>query len=122
MRKIIPYLFRASVAFYFIYPAILNLRDGASFVNSPLFKCFTSAYAFAPDMVSTIVNILFIILGLLILLWKHPLTPLVLGILVLISEFILTKDYSFDFLMVIVPITLVNVGLAIFYSRHSDNW
>ncbi len=122
MKHIILYLFRASVAFYFIFPAVLNLRGTSDFVTSPLFKCFTSAYTFAPDVVAMAINILAILLGVLILVWKRPLTPLVLGILVLISKFILEKEYTFDFLMVIVPIALVNVGLAIFYSRHGEEW
>jgi type IV secretory pathway VirB3-like protein len=122
MKHIIPYLFRASIAFYFIFPAVLNLRGTSDFVSSPLFKCFTASYAFGPDMVAMAINILAILLGVLILVWKRPLTPLILGILVLISEFILEKEYTFDFLMVIVPIALVSVGLAIFYSRHSDEW
>jgi hypothetical protein len=73
-------------------------------------------------MVALAINILAILLGVLILVWKRPLTPLVLGILVLISQFILEKVYSFDFLMIIVPVALVSVGLAIFYSRHGDEW
>lgn len=122
MKHIILYLFRASIAFYFIFPAVLNLRGASDFITSPLFKCFTSSYTFAPDMVALAINILAILLGVLILVWKRPLTPLVLGILVLISKFILEKNYSFDFLMIIVPIALVSVGLAIFYSRHGDEW
>lgn len=122
MKHVILYLFRASVAFYFIYPAVQNLRGVSSFAASPLFKCFTSAYAFSPDMVTLVINILAILIGVLILAWKHPLTPLILGILILISEFILTKEYTFNFLMIIVPILLVNVGLAIFYSLRHNEW
>lgn len=122
MKHVILYLFRASVAFYFIYPAVQNLRGTSKFVTSPLFSCFTNAYSFSPTNVALAVNILAIIIGVLILAWKHPLTPLVLGILVLISEFILQKEFTFTFLMIIVPILLVNVGLAIFYSRRHDEW
>jgi hypothetical protein len=122
MKHIILYLFRASVAFYFIYPAVQNLRGVSTFVSSPLFKCFTSAYDFSPDIVVLVINILAIVLGVLILAWKHPLTPLILGILVLISEFILQKEFTFNFLMIIVPIFLVTIGLAIFYSRRHDEW
>jgi uncharacterized membrane protein YjjP (DUF1212 family) len=122
MKHIILYLFRASVAFYFIYPAAQNLRGVSTFVSSPLFKCFTSSYEFSPDIVVLVINILAIVLGVLILAWKHPLTPLILGILVLISEFILQKEFTFNFLMVIVPIFLVTIGLAIFYSRRHDEW
>jgi hypothetical protein len=122
MKHIILYLFRASVAFYFIYPAVQNLRGASKFITSPLFTCFINSYSFTPETVALAINVIAIILGVLILAWKHPLTPLILGILVLISEFILQKEYTFTFLMIIVPIFLVNIGLAIFYSRRTDAW
>jgi hypothetical protein len=122
MKQIIPYLFRGSVAFYFIYPAVLNLQKSIGYASSPLFKCFTSSYAFDPSMVSLAINVLTIILGLLILVWKHPFTPLFLGALVLISEAVLVKEYTPTFLLLFVPIFLVNVGLLIFYARHHDGF
>ena len=122
MKNIILYLFRASVAFYFIYPAALDIQKGVAYASSPLFKCFTDSYSFDPSMVSLVTNVLFIILGLLILVWKHPFTPLFLGALVLISEFILAKEFGFNFLMVLVPIFLVNIGLLIYYSKHHDGF
>jgi type IV secretory pathway VirB3-like protein len=122
MKQVILYLFRASVAFYFIYPAVQSLRGISQAAYSPLFNCFTSSYDFAPATVAIVVNILMILLGILILVWKHPLTPLIIGILVLISKFILQKEYTFTFLMIIVPILLVTVGLSIFYSRRHDEW
>jgi hypothetical protein len=122
MKNIILYLFRASVAFYFIYPAALDIQKGVQYANSPLFKCFTSSYAFDPSVVSLAANILFIILGLLILVWRHPFTPLFLGALVLISEFVLAAEFSFTFLMILVPIFLVTIGLLIYYSKHHDGF
>jgi hypothetical protein len=119
MKHIILYLFRASVAFYFIYPSIQALQSGVSAINNPLFSCFVKSYAFSPDTTALVFHILSIVLGLLILLWKHPFTPLVIAILVLLGKLIVVKT-TFALLMIIVPILLVSIGLAIYYSHHHE--
>jgi hypothetical protein len=121
IKHIIIYLFRASVAFYFIYPSVLSLRSGLSaFTSTPFFKCFASAYSFTPTTLSLFINITYIILGVLVLLWKRPLTPLILALLILIAQIVLVSSFTFSFMMIIIPVTLVTVGLTIYYSHHHE--
>lgn len=122
MRHIIPYFFRAGVAFYFLYPSFREFMDNTSGIyklhGQPFFECLNKSYT------NTLVTFgiwhgLFILLGLLILFWKHPFFPLLIAIIIMLLSFAFVPITPI-FILTVVPVLCVAIGLTIYYTKHGE--
>ena len=116
MRKFVMYLLRAAIGFYFIYPALLMLTGVKQKLAGTAFACLANG-SFSPTFVFTGWNVFLIILGLMIAFWYHPLTWIILGIVIIILK-IYTSVITLPLLLQTVPVLLVAVGLLIYYGKE----
>jgi hypothetical protein len=115
MKKLIIYLFRAGVGFYFAYPALLKLLNDTPKLTGTPFACFGPAVP--SDTVWTLWWVFFIFLGLMIAFWKTPFSWILLGVLILVGKLYI-GPVTFQLLMQVVPVFLVALGLGIHYGRQ----
>ena len=122
LKKLVIYLFRAGVGFYFAYPALLKLTEGAPKLTGTVFACFGTSIG--ADTIWTLWWVFFIFLGLMIAFWKTPFSWIVLGILILVGKLYI-GPVTFQLLMQIIPVLLVALGLGIYYIKqefgHSEH-
>ena len=120
MYTIWPYLLRAAVSLYFIYPNAVALLSGVKKVKLGIFGCINE---YIPMTVAfTMWHGFFVILGLLILLWPRPVFPLALALLILSSELYVnftTMSYS-PLSMLLFILVLVTLALIIYHSRPNN--
>ncbi len=117
MFNLWPYLLRLAIAFYFIYPNIIQLLQGTGKIHSAIFGCINE---YLPSTVAfTLWHGFFVVLGVLILVWPRPIFPLVLALLILSSELYLNFSihlYS-PASMLLFILVLVTLSLIIYHSR-----
>lgn len=119
MFNIWPYILRLAIAIYFLYPHGLALFEGMSDFQASIFMCIGD---FIPITAAYIVwHSLFIILGILILIWPRPIMPLIIAIITLVAELYInvqTGFYSATNMLIFVLI-LVAFSLTIYHSSRS---
>jgi hypothetical protein len=117
MFNIWPYLLRIAIALYFIYPHGQALFLGVKKVKLAVFTCINE---YIPQTIAfTIWHSIFVILGILILIWPRPILPLIVVLLVLGSELYINfsmQSYTVTNMLLFVLI-LVTLALIIYNSR-----
>lgn len=117
MFNLWPYLLRLAIALYFIYPHTQALMLGVKKLNSAMFACLND---YIPTTVAfTLWHGLFVLLGMLILLWPTPILPLVLAILILSSQLYINfalHSYTIENMLLFI-LVLVTLALIIYHSR-----
>lgn len=117
MFNIWPYLLRLAISFYFIYPHGKSLMPNAEKLNDAVFSCIDQ---YIPSVVAfTIWHSLFVILGILILVWPRPILPLVFALLILSSQLYIdfSTQGSVIMGMLLFILILVTLALIIYHSR-----
>ncbi len=117
MFNLWPYLLRLAVALYFIYPHAQALALGAGKMKMAVFGCINE---YIPQTVAfTLWHALFVILGILILIWPRPILPLVVVLLILSSQlYINFSMHSYTSAnMLLFVLVLVTLALIIYHSR-----
>ncbi len=117
MFNLWPYLLRLAIAFYFIYPHAQELMKGAKKVNLAVFSCINE---YIPSAVAfTLWHGLYVLLGVIILVWPRPIFPLVMGLFILSSQLYINfslHSYSAANMLLFV-LVLVTLALIIYHSR-----
>ena len=117
MFNIWPYLLRLAVSLYFIYPHAQALGKGSKKLNASVFACVND---YIPATIAfTIWHVLFVLLGILILIWPTPILPLVLALLILSSELYINfaqHSYTVENMLLFI-LVLVTLALIIYHSR-----
>jgi hypothetical protein len=117
MFNLWPYLLRLAVALYFIYPHAQALSEGVSKLKLAVFACIDE---FIPATIAfSIWHTLFILLGILILIWPRPILPLIFALLILGTELYINfaqQSYSATNMLLFI-LLLVSLALIIYHSR-----
>lgn len=117
MFNIWPYLLRLSISLYFIYPHAQALAKGAKKVNMAIFACLND---YIPSTIAyTLWHGLYVVLGILILIWPQPILPLVVALLLLSTQLYINfslHNYSTTNMLLFV-LVLVTLALIIYHSR-----
>jgi hypothetical protein len=117
MFNIWPYLLRLAIALYFIYPHAQALLLGTEKVKMAVFGCINE---YIPQTVAfTIWHGLFVLLGILILIWPRPILPLLVVLLILSSQLYINFSlHSYTVVnMLLFVLVLVTLALIIYHSR-----
>jgi hypothetical protein len=117
MFNLWPYLLRLAVALQFLYPHAAALMQGAKKVKLAVFACVNE---YIPATIAfTLWHSLFVVLGVLILIWPRPILPLVLALIILSSElYINFAQHSYTVVnMLLFILVLVTLALIIYHSR-----
>jgi ABC-type proline/glycine betaine transport system permease subunit len=121
-KKIFIYLLRIGVGFYFAYPAIQEFLKGVpKDIGKTIYSCFNNFYPqISIHNMWLIWTLFFIVLGVMIALWKTPLSWIIFGIIILIFKIWTTtqNQITLTFLIQIIPVLLVSIALAIYYSKN----
>jgi hypothetical protein len=102
---------------YLIYPHAQALMLGAKKVNMAVFGCINE---YIPMTIAfTLWHALFVVLGLLILVWPRPILPLAITLLILSSQlYINFSMHSYSIVnMLLFILVLVTLALIIYHSR-----
>jgi hypothetical protein len=117
MFNIWPYLLRFAVSLYFIYPHADALARGVKKVNTAIFACINE---YLPSTIAfTLWHGLFVILGVLILVWPTPIFPLVIALVILSSQLYINfaqHSYTIDNMLLFV-LVLVTLSLILYHAR-----
>ncbi len=120
MFNIWPYLLRLSVSFYFIYPHAESLLAGVKKAKIAVFGCLNE---YIPQTIAfTLWHTMFVLLGLLILIWPRPILPLIFALIVLSTELYVnfsTHSYTVSNMLIFI---LVLVSLALIIYHASNNY
>jgi len=117
MFNIWPYLLRLAISLYFIYPHGVALLNG---VKKTALSAFACVNEYIPTTIAfTLWHSLFVILGILILIWPRPILPLILSLIILSSElYINFAQHSYTVVnMLLFVLVLVTLALIIYHSR-----
>lgn len=119
MFNIWPYLLRLAVAMYFIYPHAQALLAGAKKAKMAVFECINQSAQIPQTILFTVWHALFILLGILILIWPRPVLPLVFVLIILSSQlYINFSMHSYSAInMLLFVLILVTLALIIYHSR-----
>ena len=115
IKKLVIYLFRAGVGFYFAYPAYLKLIEDTPKLTGTVFACLGTTVP--ANTIWTLWWVFFIFLGIMIAFWKTPFSWIILGILVIASKLYI-GPVTFQLLMQIIPVFLVAIGLGLYYAKQ----
>lgn len=117
MFTIWPYLLRLAVALYFIYPHAQALSKGITKLHSAVFSCVND---YIPATIAfNIWHALFMLLGVLILIWPTPILPLVFALLILSGQLYINfsqHSYTIENMLLFI-LLLVTLALIIYHSR-----
>ena len=117
MFNIWPYLLRLAISLYFIYPHAQELLIGVKKTKLAAFSCINE---YIPATVAfTIWHGLFVLLGVLILIWPAPVLPLIVVLIILCSQLYINfsmHNYTINNMLVFV-LVLVTLALIIYHSR-----
>jgi hypothetical protein len=117
MFNIWPYLLRLAVTLYFIYPHAQALLKGINKVQMSIFGCINE---YIPATIAyTLWHSLFIVLGILILIWPRPILPLIIALIILSTElYVNFASHSYTVAnMLLFILVLVSLALIIYHSR-----
>ena len=117
MFNIWPYLLRLAIAFYFIYPHGKSLTEGINTINDAVFSCIDQ---YIPSVIAfTVWHSIFVILGVLILVWPRPILPLVFALFILSTQLYIdfATEGSVIMGMLLLILILVTLALIIYHSR-----
>ncbi len=112
MFNIWPFLLKLGVSVYFIYPHITDLTLGAQKSKLAVFGCINE---YIPTTIAfTLWHSVFVLLGILILIWPRPVLPLLVALIILSSELYInfslhnyTSSNMFLFILVLVTLALI---------------
>lgn len=112
MFTIWPYLLRFAVALYFIYPHVTALLNTAKKMQLAVFSCINE---YIPATIAfTLWHALYIILGILILIWPRPVLPLIVALIIIASQLYInfslhnyTATNMFLFILMLVTLALI---------------
>ncbi len=117
MFNIWPYLLRLAVSLYFIYPHASDLLIGVKKVNMAVFGCINE---YIPTTIAfTLWHAFFIFLGILILIWPRPVFPLIIALVILVSELYINfslHSYAVANMLLFV-LVLVTLALILYHAR-----
>jgi hypothetical protein len=117
MFNIWPYLLRLAVALQFIYPHGIALLQGAKKIHLAVFACVND---YIPANIAfTLWHSMFVVLGILILIWPRPILPLILALVILSSQLYINfaqHSYSASNMLLFI-LVLVSLALIIYHSR-----
>ena len=117
MFNIWPYLLRLAVTLYFIYPHGVALLTGVKKIQTSIYGCINE---YIPATIAyTVWHSLFVLLGILILIWPRPILPLIFALIILSTElYINFASHSYTAAnMLLFILVLVSLALIIYHSR-----
>jgi hypothetical protein len=117
MFNLWPYLLRLAVSFYFMYPHAESMFLGVKKAKLAVFTCINE---YIPATIAfTLWHSMFVILGILVLIWPRPILPLIVVLLILASQLYINfamQSYTGANMLLFILI-LVTLALIIYHSR-----